>query len=384
TPGNEGGLPYLDLIFNSVASATFDYPQLRPVTPGGPPRQGSCVSASNGQRWTLSAYVRKVSGTLPGGTSVLLGLYEMDDNFNILSTYDSIITPTISPLNTQRFSSTFTTSNASTTNICPFFALKVPVGINPSNVTFRLAGMQLEIGSTPTRYDATTPTEIILTSGATWSVPVDWKNSHNWIHLIGPGGNGSLRAGAGIGGKGGGGGAYTLKRNIKLNPTANATISIGMGGTGASTTFNFPATGVSLTANGGQNSGSGGVAGATGDKNYSGGNGYIVGSGAAGGGGGGAAGPRGNGLSSFGTGGGGTAIMGGGAAGTMGSAGTDIGPTVGAGSGAGGSTGSGVGFMGGSYGAGGSGAGGSGASMAGGNGANGIIFILYVTHTGGH
>ena len=65
--------------------------------------------------------------------------------------------------------------------------------------------------------------QIIITSGTTYAVPIDWNPNGNTVEVIGGGGAGFTAAG--------GGGAYSKKNNVALTPGATVSIQIGAGGT---------------------------------------------------------------------------------------------------------------------------------------------------------
>lgn len=153
-----------------------------------------------------------------------------------------------------------------------------------------------------------------------WTVPADWNDANNAIHVIGAGGGGG-----GHQGDGGGGGAYSSKVNISLTPSSTVEFFVGVGGQGAAASAVFPGTagangsnswfgGSSLeTSTVGAQGGRGGYSdGATdplngggratngvGDIKFNGGDGFYGttwGSGISAGGGGGAGGPNGAGA----------------------------------------------------------------------------------------
>lgn len=73
------------------------------------------------------------------------------------------------------------------------------------------------------------------TSSSTWTVPNDWNNTNNTIHLIGGGGGGggaSISGSNSAGGGGGGGGGYTKLTNQTLTKGASITYQCGDGGIG--------------------------------------------------------------------------------------------------------------------------------------------------------
>jgi len=73
-------------------------------------------------------------------------------------------------------------------------------------------------------------TQIILTNGASWTVPSDWNDANNTIEVIGGGGGGgNTTPNVGWGG-GGGGGAYSKSTNVPLTPGSSVTVVVGSGG----------------------------------------------------------------------------------------------------------------------------------------------------------
>lgn len=67
---------------------------------------------------------------------------------------------------------------------------------------------------------------IVLTSGSSWSVPADWNNSDNTVHVIAGGTSGAT------GGNGGKGGGYARRANVELTPGGTASYAVaGVGGT---------------------------------------------------------------------------------------------------------------------------------------------------------
>jgi hypothetical protein len=230
-----------------------------------------------------------------------------------------------------------------------------------------------------------------ITTGTTWTVPVDWNSSNNNIYLIGGGGGGANSAASGnnrAGGSGGGGGGYTVVSNFSVAPGTTVTYAVGAGGSsaadGGNTTWNSGA----FVANGGKRGitvttpnpfstgGAGGTGTFAGGAGGAGAFGTAASTGYGGGGGGGAGGPNGiGGAGGFGFGsttavnvaGGGGGGSGGGSAGgnaTAGTGGAGGNNFLGTGGGTAGTTGSG-GNAGPGGGGGGAGGGGSGTSVGG-------------------
>jgi hypothetical protein len=99
--------------------------------------------------------------------------------------------------------------------------------------------------------DGITTSAHLLTSGTTWTVPADWNNANNTVHMIGAGGGGATAAVSGnnrAAGGGGGGGGYTVLTNQTLTGAIPYTIGTSaQNANGGSTTFN-----TTNTAGGGQ------------------------------------------------------------------------------------------------------------------------------------
>jgi hypothetical protein len=91
-------------------------------------------------------------------------------------------------------------------------------------------------------FQPTTVKAYRLTTGTSWTVPADWNNSNNTIHMIGAGGGGATAAVSGnnrAAGGGGGGGGYTVLTNQTLTGAIPYTIGTSAGNaSGGSTTFN--------------------------------------------------------------------------------------------------------------------------------------------------
>lgn len=129
-------------------------------------------------------------------------------------------------------------------------------------------------------------TVIFLTSGTSWTVPIDWNDASNTVECVGSGGTGAFHVG-------GPGGAYAKRSNVALPPGGTVSYAVGtasstLGASGGNTWFG--STSVLECAGGG----SGGPS--NGDVTYAGGAGGTHTAGNSGPGGGGAAGPNAAGL----------------------------------------------------------------------------------------
>jgi hypothetical protein len=162
-------------------------------------------------------------------------------------------------------------------------------------------------GAVFAEYSNTAPVLYYINSGSSFTVPSDWDNSNNAVHIYGAGGGSSggrviSASGNRLGSAGGGGGGYTQVLNFTTTPGGSISYSIGAGGSagaansngsaGGSTTFasiyaanggggstitNTASTpgvaGTGATANGGIGGTGGGAASATDNSSGGGGGG---------------------------------------------------------------------------------------------------------------
>jgi hypothetical protein len=236
-------------------------------------------------------------------------------NWNVTGTVGNVVTVQSSTANTQRTitynGSQINLDYMSFRDIYFFYPLdaanpyRVYAGANSTNLGNNI-GIAFINGLTRKAY--------LLTTGTSWTVPVDWDNTNNNIYLIGAGGGGANTAQSGnnkAGGGGGGGGGYTVLTNQTLTGTISYTVGASASNTsGGSTTWNSGA----ATAGGGSvgiatttptsSGGAGGAGTFAGGTGGAGGFGTTASTAYSGGGGGGAGGPNGvgrNGGNGFGS-----------------------------------------------------------------------------------
>lgn len=95
------------------------------------------------------------------------------------------------------------------------------------------------LGAVFQEYNNTAPIVYYITRGTSFTVPADWNNSNNAIHIYGAGGGSSgsyvpSAAGNRLGSAGGGGGGYTQVLNFTATPGSSVSYSIGLGGAAGS------------------------------------------------------------------------------------------------------------------------------------------------------
>jgi hypothetical protein len=91
------------------------------------------------------------------------------------------------------------------------------------------------LGAVFQEYSNSAPIVYYITRGTSFTVPADWNNSNNAIHIYGAGGgsSGSYVPGSSgnrLGSAGGGGGGYTQVLNLTSTPGSSLSYSIGLGG----------------------------------------------------------------------------------------------------------------------------------------------------------
>jgi hypothetical protein len=139
--GTENGLPYIDLRYNGIASGTGELLGFE---------QDTQIAASNGQSWSLSCYVKIISGT---ANSFSLNWSER----NALAGFLVGAVVTISPTSTlQRFTLSGTlTGGATVAAVQPFIRAVVTIGAT-YDFTIRIAAPQMELGAYDTTWVPTT------------------------------------------------------------------------------------------------------------------------------------------------------------------------------------------------------------------------------------
>ena len=384
--------------------------------------------------------INTIASTRTGSYTIQFIANYTINNWQITGTAGNIVTINTSVAGSQK---TITyTGGLVSMDYMSFTDISFSYTLNASNPYIVYAGANSTNGGNNSGilFQSTAVKAYQLTTGTSWTVPSDWNNSSNTIHLIGGGAGGITAALVGnnrAAGGGGGGGGYRVLTNQTLSGSIPYTIGGGgtQGANGGNTTFNTTNTAgggqtgtatstpsssggaggtgtyaggaggagaFGTTASQGYGSGGGGGAGGPNGVGGAGGNGFasttsanIAGGGGGGNGGGSAGGNAssavgGTGGNNFsGTGGGVTTgargtVGGGGAGGTTGTqgaggSGIDIANTIGGGGGMGGLGSISYSVFPGSYGGGGTGGyiTTAGAYSGGFAGTQGVIFIIY-------
>lgn len=130
--GTENGIPYIDIRFAGTTGATFGSINLDTSTG---------ITAANGQNWTMSSTLSLVGGSLTNVTGPKHEVGQNDSGGAFLSNLTgSVLAITASP---TRFSTTFSTNNASTAFVQPRVTFSWTSGV-AVDFTIRVAAPQLE------------------------------------------------------------------------------------------------------------------------------------------------------------------------------------------------------------------------------------------------
>jgi hypothetical protein len=159
----ENGLTYVDIRYSGTPNSSGS------IFPGV--EANTQVSASNGQTWTFSSYVKLSGGTLSNVTVRLYVSARDSGGLDLAENTSTTITPTTASLTTQRASATRTFNNASTARAAGFFEIVYTNG-NPIDITLRIAAPQLEQGAFATSYIPTTSAAVIRQADSAVVTPI--------------------------------------------------------------------------------------------------------------------------------------------------------------------------------------------------------------------
>jgi hypothetical protein len=152
--GIDSGVYYVDLKLSGTANAT--------QSPTFTFESGSQISASNGQTWSTSCFIKLVSGSTTGITQIILAHDERSTTYltsgNSSNFLSSINSSTTNIFSSCRYSFSRTNTNASTTFLHPYL-LVTPTNGAVIDITLRIGMPQTELGSFST--------SVIPTSGST-------------------------------------------------------------------------------------------------------------------------------------------------------------------------------------------------------------------------
>jgi hypothetical protein len=272
-------------------------------TIGGTSPAGAVYSITGANTFTGT-----FSSTRPVAFTVQFAANQTISTWGVTGTAGNVVTVNSSVSGTQR-TLTYTGSSRSSMNYMSIQDINFSYTLGAANPYLVYAGANSTNGGNNLGVafiNGTTQTAYLLTSGTTWTVPSDWNNTNNTIHMIGAGGGGATSAVSGnnrAAGGGGGGGGYTVVTNFSSTPSSSINYAIGSGGTATitagSTTWNSSAytaggggagTATTTPTSAGGAGGTGTFAGGTGGA---GGFGTAANTGYGGGAGGGAGGPNG-------------------------------------------------------------------------------------------
>jgi hypothetical protein len=140
--GIDSGVYYVDLKLSGTANAT--------QSPTFTFESGSQISASNGQTWSTSCFIKLVSGSTTGITQIILAHDERSGTYltggNSSNFLSSINSSTTNIFSSCRYSFSRTNTNASTTFLQPYL-LVTPTNGAVIDITLRIGMPQTELGS---------------------------------------------------------------------------------------------------------------------------------------------------------------------------------------------------------------------------------------------
>jgi hypothetical protein len=138
--GTENGLQYIDFRFNGTAVGTT----VRIFS-----ETGTQITASNGQTWSSSVYIKRISGTFD---SCAIGHALRGTGGTGLGVQTATVSVTTS---LARYATTQTVNNASTLSVQPLVDFNVTSGAT-YDFTIRIAAPQMELGAYATTFIPTT------------------------------------------------------------------------------------------------------------------------------------------------------------------------------------------------------------------------------------
>jgi hypothetical protein len=155
--GTENGLQYLDIRYSGTA--TLSFVEFRLETPNG-------ISASNGQTWTFSPYIKAISGTIPTSQLVMI-------ERNSLSAFITQGGAGFSATSSlQRFSFTRTLAGGATVAfVQPLILFTLTIGA-AYDFTIRIAAPQMELGAYATTFIPTTTAAVTRLADASFKTGV--------------------------------------------------------------------------------------------------------------------------------------------------------------------------------------------------------------------
>jgi hypothetical protein len=159
--GTENGIPYVDIRFVGTATAIANPFVLFEAV--------DAIAAANGQTWTGSVYLKAVAGSMGAATMSRQMIFYTSGQTSIAGGVSIATVPGTGALNTQRFATTNTATDATTAFIRHALVFNIPNG-TVFDFTLRLGMPQVEQGGT-----ATSP--ILTTGSATATRAADTSTS---------------------------------------------------------------------------------------------------------------------------------------------------------------------------------------------------------------
>lgn len=136
--GTENGLPYIDVSYSGVSTGSGNLSELYPET-------SAAVAAVAGQTWTFSVYVRLLSGSMPAGANVSIGINENTSAGAFITGAGTAAGAMIPNATAQRFAYTRLLTSGSTAQILTRLTISnTGAGTDLTGLVLRWYAPQLE------------------------------------------------------------------------------------------------------------------------------------------------------------------------------------------------------------------------------------------------
>lgn len=166
--GVENGLNYVDIRTNgTTGTSTYIY-----IIPSN----ANHITAAVADNWNFSGYITRSAGSATGVASTSLTIYELNSSSGYTAAGTYSVSISASSLASQRKTALRTLTAAATAYVWPYII--VTFSNNTAiDVTYRIAGLQMEKGSAPTSYIPTT-SAAVTRSADTLTIPTaSWYNN---------------------------------------------------------------------------------------------------------------------------------------------------------------------------------------------------------------
>lgn len=167
--GTEDGVPYIDIRYSGTPTASI------PINVAF--EALNFITASSGQTWTESLYLKLQAGSFVG-TQTTLSLLGNDGTIGLENFQSANITSTPANLVASRLSLTATLANVLTTNVQPRLRISTTISV-PFDITLRIGLSQLELGGFATSVIPTTTAQVTRIADAAVMTGTNFSSWYN-------------------------------------------------------------------------------------------------------------------------------------------------------------------------------------------------------------